>query len=115
MKTESDARTMGFSIDLCNHPSIAPRFLFNHAPAPSWGGKESGALSVIEISELLKFCDDEGFRRGWNSGISPCGRSEDGNPFHGDFLDGVPNRKWSDSYRMGMLQAEKYKSETKGD
>lgn len=90
---------MGLLILNCMLPDVAPIF-HTHVGSPSWSGKHVSELGEADRAELMTYCSMEAFRHGWNNRISKQPR-ESLNPFHQDFLEGMPHRHWEQNYVAG--------------
>ncbi len=83
---------------------IAPVYLPDSGPTPSWSGKSVYSLNKTEIESVNAFATDEAWQMGFDAyrdGLTPIE-----NPFHKNFLHGVPYALFTMFYRRGMKAAE---------
>ncbi len=98
---------MGFHVRGACLRQTAPVYFFNDSGSPSWGGKAVAQMTCMEVLAMLKFCQREGFREGWNDHLAGRATSDAGNMFHSQFADGVPFNVWRMSYASGARVARR--------
>ena len=79
---------------------VMPKCFLNDSGVPRWSGRHQGELSTEDLQELMRFCEEEGWRQGWID--ARYARRDDHNcPFDEALLRGVPRSMWIDGYDRG--------------
>ncbi|WP_095158312.1 hypothetical protein [Pseudomonas sp. Irchel 3E13] len=80
----------------------APIIFFNECGQMPWSGRHQSAFTGLEVVELLRFCEDEGQRQGFNDANQARIGSREEAPFHPEFMNGFPKKLWETAYWSGV-------------
>ncbi len=72
---------------------------------PTWSGRPMYELSIEDIEAVHDFCMEEAWMMGYEDAI--MGEEERTNPFHRQFLNGVPYSVFMTYYTRGTLAAQR--------
>lgn len=102
---------MGSMVIQCNDPTMQlPKVFSNSHGFESWSGVHANQVTPEILEQVLKYCDDEGYRVGWNEANQEFLLLSDYGPFHAALLDGRPYKAWATSYARGAAEAKEFKT-----
>lgn len=81
-----------------------PVIVFNDCGEPSWCGKTIEELSAADLINILLFCKNEGYRKGWNDSNNDRVAEDCDIPFHEKLFDGFPYAEWKRGYQHGVYE-----------
>lgn len=83
---------------------FAPVFLPATGVTPTWSGKSAMAMTKFDLEDLYQFCMDGALELGIESILAgePEGAK---NPFHPNFLLGMPFSTYDTFFQRGRLEA----------
>lgn len=109
---------MGLHVEWNGDPKTTPIFCSNSGGAYQWGGRHESTLSAMDLIAILRFCESEGWRQGWNDSLQGRVNMDTPDPhypdlignniFHPDLLGGYPFREWNVQYARGVQEREKH-------
>ena len=83
----------------------APVYQSGHGHTPSWSGRIVYDLKLQDIEDVHAFCMEEAWEIGYDDGMS--NREERVNPFHRNFLHGIPYSVFGAYYARGRNASQK--------
>jgi hypothetical protein len=82
--------------------NTAPQIFDNARGMQPWSGKRADELTANDLLDILEFCENEAWRKGWNDEQQGIARPERAAlVFHPDFLRGWPHVYWVGYYEDG--------------
>lgn len=97
---------MGFSF-VSGSETMAPHYTCNTTGVTDWSGLDASEFTSDLVRELIGFCQDEAYRRGWNDANNQMIELNDSNLFHASFLCAVPYYAWRINYLFGVYEYER--------
>ena len=91
------------TIETMGDAEFAPVIIKPEGRPRCWSGKSVMTMTKFDLEDLYQFCMDGARDMGIESVVS--GDPEDLNPFHPNFLLGMPYRTFGAFYRRARLQA----------
>lgn len=91
------------TIETMGDAEFAPVIIKPEGRPRCWSGKSVMTMTKFDLEDLYQFCMDGARDMGIESVVS--GDPEDLNPFHPNFLLGMPFRTFGAFYRRARLQA----------
>ena len=91
------------TIEPMGDAEFAPVIIKPEGRPRCWSGKSVMTMTKFDLEDLYQFCMDGARDMGIESVVS--GDPEDLNPFHPNFLLGMPYRTFGAFYRRARLQA----------
>lgn len=91
------------NIEKLGDAEFAPVIIKPEGRCRCWSGKSIMTMTKFDLEDLYQFCMDSASEMGTESVVA--GEPEAANPFHPDFLLGMPFRTFDTFYRRGRLQA----------
>lgn len=97
---------MGSLVTLGN-AQTAPHYSCNATGVARWSGRNANEFDTALVRELITFCQEEGYRQGWNDANYQRIELNGSNLFYPTFLCAVPYYAWRINYLFGVYQYER--------
>ena len=91
------------TIEMVGDAEFAPVIIKPEGRPYCWSGKSVMTMTKFDLEDLYQFCMDGASEMGIESALA--GEPEGPNPFHPNFLLGMPYRAFGTFYRRSRLQA----------
>ena len=91
------------TIEKAGDAQFAPVIVTAEGRPRCWSGKSVMSMTRFDLEDLYQFCMDGAGEMGIESAVE--GEPECANPFHPNFLLGMPFRASNTFYQRGRLQA----------
>lgn len=91
---------------------LAPVYMPREGNVPVWSGKKVFELSERDIDAVHEFCMEEAWNIGFEDGVD--GIEERANPFHRQFMQGVPFSVFMMYYMRGRSASQRSSAQMAG-
>ena len=84
---------------------MAPVYKPIDCDAPPWSGRIVYDLKLDDIESVYTFCMEDAWDLGYEDGV--CEKEERANPFHGNFMHGIPYSVFQTYYMRGRNASQR--------